>query len=143
MSENRIKANLFKQALNRVEFEDIFEEIDTGEATGFKAFQNIKNGRCMILVIVDDSVYSTASVTFGTLDNLARKERILDLFNDLNQSYKTMKFYINDNNELVAQIGYTGNSNNFDADTFLATVLNMFNDIENNVYAKVMRILWA
>lgn len=143
MSQLDFKVNLFKQTLKEVDLDNTFEEIDGDKIVAFQAFQTMKSGRCMILVILDESVYSTASITFGTLDNLGRKEKVMELFNDLNQDYKLTKFYINEKNELVGQIGYIADGDEFNVNLFLSIIIQMYKDIEDNIYSKVMRIIWA
>ena len=104
MNEALNKKKLFEEALRDAELEDIFEVIEFDDDTyGFRAVQNIKNGRALLLVILDDSLYATGSITFADLDDLGKKEKILRLFNELNAAYKNTKFYITEDNELVIE----------------------------------------
>ena len=143
MSEYEIKRDLFLETLRQEGFQDAFEEVTLDSLVGFRSFQDMNNGRCMIAIMLDDSMYSTISIIFGSLDNVGKKEKILDLFNDLNQSYKSSKFYLNDNNEFVAQTGYTATSKEFNGELLLTSVLSLYRDIEDKEYAKVMRVLWS
>lgn len=143
MSEYKIKRDLFFNELRRMGFENTFEEVQLDNAVGFRAIQDMKNGRCVIGIVIDDSIFSTITITFASLDNVVKREKMLDLLNELNQSYKTTKFYINDENQISAQMSYISLSENFNAEVFMASVLNMYRDIEENEYAKVMRVMWS
>mgnify|MGYP000138247094 CR=1 FL=1 len=144
MNEALNKKKLFEEALRDAELEDIFEVIEFDDDTyGFRAVQNIKNGRALLLVILDDSLYATGSITFADLDDLGKKEKILRLFNELNAAYKNTKFYITEDNELVCQMSYVALAESFRADLFLRAFINLFKTLAENDYPKVMRILWS
>ncbi|HPU62614.1 MAG TPA: YbjN domain-containing protein [Mobilitalea sp.] len=143
MGEALSKKRLFEEALAEAELEGIFEVIELDDAYGFRAVQNIKNGRALLLVILDESIYATGSITFATLDDLSKKEKILRLFNELNAGYKNTKFFISDDNELICQMSYVALAEDFRADVFLRAFINLFKTLADNDYAKIMRVLWS
>lgn len=143
MKEYEKKAQSFSVALQNSNMEGLFERIDADEAIGFRAIQNMNNGRCVILVVFDNSIYSTVTYTFSQLENVGKKEKMLSLLNDLNQNYKTLKFYIDDDNEISGQFMYMSSENKFDGELMLEVLMNSFQSISNTEYAKIMRILWS
>jgi len=143
MSDALQKKVLFERALRDAKLSDLFEVIEVDDFYAFKTVQNIKNGRALLLVILDDSVYTTASITFAYLDDLGKKEKVLRLFNEMNHEYKNKKFYITEKNELVCQMVYTALSNDFNADIFLKAFISVFQSLEEDDYPKVMRVLWS
>lgn len=143
MKEYEKKAQSFSAALQNNNMEGLFEKIDADEATGFRATQNMNNGRCVILVVFDNSIYSTVTYTFSQLENVGKKEKMLSLLNDLNQNYKTLKFFIDDDNEISGQFMYMSSDNKFDGELMLEVLMNSFQSISNTEYAKIMRIIWS
>lgn len=143
MNELQIKRNLVIKALKDLEMIDLFEEISDDDYISFRAEQDLHQSRCVILLNIDESIYSNITIFFATLDNVSRKERALDLINDLNIAYKANKYFINDSNEIAMQIPYIATAQNFDAKLFTDMIYHAYRTIKENDYSKFMRIMWS
>lgn len=143
MREFEIKRDLFLTELKRTEFDQVFERIDSEGATIFRALQEIKNGRCVVIVVIDDSVYNTVTYTFAHMDDDSKKADMLKLLNQLNQTYKALHFFIDDENQIVGTFSYTSVAEGFNGDILLTMVVNLFKLIENEEYAKIMKVIWS
>lgn len=102
MSVALIKKRLFEETLNGLNV-NFFEVIEDEELVIFKASQDMKNGRAMLYILLDDSIYSTSYIHFASLDDVGKKEKVLRLFNELNHNYKAVTFFINEENVLIAK----------------------------------------
>jgi len=143
MGEALMKKELFQNALRGAGLEAAFEVVEEDNIYVFRAVQDIKNGRVLVLIILDDTLYATGSIIFGTLDDFTKKDKMLRLFNEMNSEYKHTRFYIGDDNELVCQMSYIASSDSFQADIFLKTFVAMFANLESQDYPRVMRVLWS
>ena len=104
--------------------------------------KNIKNGRASLNLFLDDSVYSTSYIHFALLDDVGKKEKVLRLFNELNNDYKAVTFFINEENVLVAKTNYITTENNFDGKMYWDLVVHAFKTVEEE-YPKIMRVVWS
>lgn len=138
-----VKVRLLDKSLEEGNLSNTFEKIQDDEVCGYRALQNMKNGTAILLIILDESVYTSASITFGNLDDLGKKEKILRLFNDLNGTYKSFRFRIDENNDLTAEFCYIAEPDNFNANLLLNILINLYKAIQDEEYAKVMRVLWG
>lgn len=143
MKELERKAGLFKRALDNADMGSAFERLDTDNAICYRAFQNMSNGNCVILIFFDQSVFNVVSFSFAKMENIGRKEKVLALLNDLNGGYKDLKFYIDEENRIVCQFSYTSLMESFDGEMLLTMIVNSFKEIEENCYPKIMRVIWA
>lgn len=137
------RANLFYKTLQDKEMEDSFEKIEKNDAIGYQIEQNMKNGRCLILVVFDESIFVQVLFSLCQLENVGKKEKMLSLLNDLSQEYKTLKFYLTDNYLVQAQFNYTAPDDNFDSELLYDIIVDSYKNIENSDYAKIMRVLWS
>lgn len=141
-----LKKQKFLNALKKAEFDKIFDNRDVEEynASIFEARQNIQNGQQGdIFIIFEDSLYSTCTITFAKLDNLNKKEQILELINELNDGNKFIKYKLNKDNEIEAVFAFIGNAEQLDAELFLELTIHTFKIMQENAFKKVMRILWS
>lgn len=143
MKEFERKRDLFLKELEDSKINNTFEKVDINEAVGFRAIQNMSNGICSIVVVLDNSAYNLVGYTFGKIENLDKKENILNLLNGLNQEYKILKFYVDDDNKIVAQFAYTSIADDFNAKLLLKIIATSLRNIEDNEYPKIMKIMWS
>lgn len=143
MNELQIKRDLVVGALRKLDMLKLFEEVSENDFVTFRAVQDLHQSRCVILLNIDESVYSNITIFFATLDNVAKKEKALQLINDLNITYKANKYFINDNNEIAMQIPYISTADKFDAELFAEMIFTAYRTIKENDYSKFMRIMWS
>ena len=141
MSVALIKKRLFEETLNGLDA-DYFEVIEGEESFLFKSSQNMKNGRAMVYIILDNSIFSNGYIHFASLDDVGKKEKVLRLFNELNSDYKAVTFFINEENVLVAKTNYITTENNFDGKMYWDLVVHAFKTVEEE-YPKIMRVVWS
>jgi len=143
MKDYEIKAGKFEREVRDNNLEDVFRRVDIDSGTVFVAEQNMNNSLCRITILFDDSVFSVIHLRFARLDNVARKDKILNLFNDLHGTYKLYRFFVDNDNDICADLCYMSNGNDFNAAMFFALITTAFSQISEEVLPKVMRVMYA
>lgn len=143
MNCSQKKAQVLR-VLNEVELSDIFEvRVDEKDRVLIQGQQNMGNGRCVISLDLQDRPYHSIYFSMGKLTNLARKDAILDLFNSFNDENLLLKFYISNDNSMMAQVMYIAREDNFNADEYISLIRPAFMALEDNFYGKIMRVIWG
>lgn len=137
------KSNRFLNALREVNLHNIFEVIKGEEGHVFRAVQDMSNGRCAIFVFIDDSPYTTIEYAFAKLENVGRKEKVLNLLNDINMNYKALTFFVSDDNNISSRLCYIADNDKFDPSLLVMIMHQTFLNIQDAEYSKIMRVIWS
>ncbi len=121
------KRNLLVHELYKRGIDELFEEISLEGIIGFKYLEDER--QCDLMLVLDESNYSVGIITIHRIDKELNKLILIAYLNELNEKYRTSKFYINDCNEVVGQIGYIASDRNFDASVFLTAVLVLYKQV--------------
>ncbi|HBF7547353.1 TPA: hypothetical protein KRM61_000863 [Clostridioides difficile] len=143
MNELQEKEILLIEALNDMGFQDTFKCIEKEDTVLFTAVQDLHQSQCTIILEIDNSIFSSMTIFFATLENLSKKEKILELVNDLNIRYRNSKYFISHNNEIGVQVTYTARANNFEVNDFFTMFHIMLRTLQDNDYSKFMRVIWS
>ncbi|HDG8005678.1 TPA: hypothetical protein PFS93_003334, partial [Clostridioides difficile] len=86
MNELQTKKDLIIETLKDFNLIDSFkiDELKSGKTIVFKAVHSLEKSKGIVFLIINETVYSTASIYFATLENVSKKENVLDLINNLN-----------------------------------------------------------
>lgn len=143
MNELQTKKDLVIKTLEDFKLIDLFEidKLESGKTIVFKAIQSLEESQCITFITINETVYSTATIYFATLKDVSKKEKILDLMNDLNLKYKGSKYFINNENEIGVQIEYIADARSFNAELFISVFQNKIQMLIESHYSKFMKII--
>lgn len=119
----------------------VFKVTAKEDSCVYTAYQDITNNLAMLLVPINNSIHTIGQVVFGSLDDSSKKQRMIRLFNELNDKYNATKFYIDESNHLIAEIIYFCDKDAFNADLFFDIFIRTFVIIQSEGHAKVMEVL--
>jgi len=131
------------EALKAANLYEVFRIQDKEDFVLFQTEQNIKTGRCLITLDIDDSVFNSIYFFLGNLDNPGKKEKMLALMNEFNKDGLLIKYFLDDNNAIMARIVYIVENEDFNGEFFVELSTTAFNIISNKHYQQIMRLMWA
>lgn len=141
------KKQKFDEFIKKIEINHIFESRDIIEhnVSIFETQQSIKGGQnAYFFIPFDDSIFNKCEIAFANLNNVNKKEQILELLNELNTENKYIKYILNPhNNDIISEFCLIGDANSFDAELFWNLIILAFQNIEDNIYKKIMRVIWS
>lgn len=148
--EDRVqkKRDLLVEALCKRGMSDMFEEIETKSNAGFKAFvfkrvERMGKSNAVLMITIDSGYFSRVNITFDIPYAFKRRERVLELINQLNQIYFGYKFAINVD-EIEAIFAYPSSISNpeeFNADLFIELMWDFAQTIRYKEYDNIMSIM--
>lgn len=132
-------------ALNNYKLGEIFKITAEDDEMGvlFQAQQNIANSSCIISIELRNNDVSIVYFALGKLNNLVKKESMLELLNEFNKESSILKFYLDDDNAIIAMLDYIDNQEEFDANNLISFLGIAFNLIQEKYFSKIMRVMWA
>lgn len=136
------KANLFYEHLVDIDMRKGFNIVEDEKCVIFQTEPTISGTKCEILIAISDSYDVDVLYTFARLTNMAKQDNILRLLNDLNSTYK-LKYTMGDNGNIQATFEYLSTVDDFDPEILLNYVVARFKNIEEDVYAKIMKAMWS
>lgn len=129
-------------ALREAEIENMFTERKDGNLIVFTGVEKLHQGHCDLFLMIDDSMFSSITIIFAELPNLNKKEKVLELINELNLGYKANQFFLSDENSIGVKVPVISTFENFDANIFMPILFDLFRLVKDDVYPKFMRIIW-
>lgn len=145
MKSIRRKADLLEKEFDRRDLNGIFKRNDYEDTQDvlFHGKQKMGNGICNIYIGLDDSIFNQAQYVITNLDNENKRNEILNLLNELNINYKTIHFYINKDNNIMGQILYASDNDDFNANLFCSMITNHYTLILENEFPEIMKVMWG
>lgn len=110
----------------------------------FRFRQSFSNGGEVTVLVSfseDESVIDMQVFNIAQITNPLKKEQAHNLINELNKSYRFVKFKEHEGN-IAAQYAYSIQPNEIDLDLFMYTLV-MLLDVADDNYPKFMRLLWG
>lgn len=142
--EHIIKRDKVIKALKDAGLYNIFVTVEEPDFTLFQTTQYIQNtGRCLITVTVDNRVFNSIHFYLGQLENPGKKQKMLDLMNELNRDDLLIRYYLDGNDAIMARITYTVPNEKFDSNFFVNLITIGYNILANNHYSQIMRLIWS
>lgn len=138
-----IKKDRLIRALKDAELYHIFDVTEENDFIVFQTQQNIKNGRCLISIALDDRIYNSIHFFLGNLGNPGKKQKMLDLMNDMNKEGLMVKYYLDEDDAIMARVTYITSNEEFDGDFFVSLISLAYNIIEEKHYPQIMRLIWS
>ena len=134
----------FKEFLDGDEIFYKHDEFDDGRNV-FRIPQKLKTGGIVdMLVIFDEDDIKLLIMKIGTVEDPEKKAMCYELFNDLNHSYKYYKLYLDSDGDVMidCDIAIDVCRGKFYPKTLMAYIGSAFK-VANEVYPKIMKILWT
>ena len=127
--------------------DEVFYKADSF-SSGRKVFripQKLKSGAFVEVLVVfyDDSV-KIAVLKIASVEDVEKRGEILEIFNDANRSYKYLKIYLDDEGDVVAESDLVTDLmvGEFQPPVLLAYMGAILRTV-NDVYPKIMKVLWS
>lgn len=136
MEELQKKKQLVQEEMKKIGIDKMFNIIEKNGVVLFRGFQEIKENKCLIGVLLDESIYTNVTIFFGRLKDSSKKEEVLKLVNELNLSYKANQFLINENNELLVKTPYIAMAKDFNAEVLVLLVKELCQILIEKEYIK-------
>lgn len=136
------KRDLLEGAFEKLGFINTFEKIQEDDTIIYAATQDLYQSQCNVYLDIDDSIFSSVTIFFATIENMSKKEKILKLINDLNVNYRSSKYFLNDD-AIAVQITYIAESKYFDAVRFMELIHIAYQTLKEKDYPKFMKIIWS
>lgn len=94
-----------------------------------------------ILRLEEDKI-NDCRICFGELEDRNKKEQILELINELNETYRNVKYRLSEN-YLLNQFIYISTADSFDAELFVDIVFVELSSLYDRELKKFMKIIWS
>lgn len=139
-----MKKNQVLNALEDLQLRELFD-ITNENSNGvlIQCEQAMGNGRCVISLELQDRVFNCIYFCIGKLNNIIKKDNMLELLNKFNEENVMLKFYLDDNNSIMAMVTYIAGDNTFNGNEYASLIVPAFKSIEEDYYSKIMRVLWS
>ncbi len=109
----------------------------------YRSNMEIKGQDLPMALMLDDSIYTVIHVVIAqNVANDDNKVKIAGCLNDLNRQYKSFKYYISENNDILLDCCIPSSDENFDTELVRAMLDVVLKHLEEK-YAEVMKLIWA
>ena len=138
------KAEKFEKMLkeNKIECfqkEEIKDELNT---VLFRSFMEIEGLQLPVVVILDDSIYSIfRTLVIGKGVNEKNKNDVVNIVNTLNSTYKSFKYIVSENGEIILDTCIPCTDDNFDPNLIRVMIDVAIKNLNEN-YRKIVKTVW-
>lgn len=134
-------ARIFQEYLRKQDIN--LEFIDGNEGTVVDIRESLDGGikaRVGVIFHKEDTLVSIIGLDFMGSINQSKRNQLLDLVNELNNSYTYYKFVIA--NDSIQIQSYIAVDDNYEPSTTMRIIFGML-DIMKNEYSSIMRVMWS
>lgn len=135
------KAYVEKNRPHAFEIEEIPN--DAYETVAFHSFAEVRGSRLPVVVILDTSIYALIRIlVVPHAVHEGKREELLEQLNTYNKKYKTCKYYLDDEENIVLDTCILCDEDTVNGDL----VYTMFNVLLRELdedYPKLMKLVWA
>lgn len=136
-----LKVETIIKALKDNELDDIFELIQKeDDYVLFQATQNIQTSTLLISITIEDTPFNTIHYFITRIDSDKNKIKLLELINDFNEKNLLIKYYITNDDNLMARTTYICPQENFIADDFVNLIIPSYQRIKDD-YPQIMKTI--
>ena len=119
------------------------EKVNSEGQIVYKGNYSVGNTNLLALLFIDEEVVIDQICTrIITLDIPSKRNEVLKVINEINFKYKTIKIYLDSEDNVDLTIDYLSNKQNFSAELLFEVLIHMTKIVETN-YSKFMKIQWA
>lgn len=108
----------------------------------YRGNYKISGNNLIFIINIDDSAYTTIQCRLMTLNNSAKREKILYLLNQLNCNTIAKKFILTDDDDIEFIVPFIATEDEFNPEVLMILISNIFKGLEED-YAKLMRVIWS
>jgi hypothetical protein len=135
-------ARHFRDFLIESDSMKMFKEEEMQEAIIFRSIYTLQQDkRVQFMIIMNDSVYISMQSLLFTGVPTEKREKVLDVINQVHILYPTMKFVLSPEGNIMTSMIFHGNENNVDGKMILMCTLEFFKAFDANVYKRFAEIL--
>ena len=137
----------YEQFQELLDENEVFYKADTLSSGTplFRIPQKIKNGGFAdMLVIFNEDNIKLVVAKIATVDDPEKRIKFYELFNEMNDTYKYFKLYVDSDGDIMLEGDLTMDlrDGDFQPETLMAYIGASLKLIEN-VYPKIMKLMWA
>lgn len=138
------KAEKFEKMLkeNKIECfqkEEVKDELHT---CLFRSFMEIEGLQLPVVVILDDSIYSIfRTLVIGKGVNEKNHKDVVDIVNTLNATYKSFKYIVSENGEIILDACVPCTDEGFDPNLIRVMIDVAIKNLNEN-YRKIVKTVW-
>lgn len=121
------------------------EEIpdDAYETAVFRSFAEISGSRLPVAVILDTSIYAMSRILIVPhAVHEGKREELLEQLNAYNKKYKTCKYYLDDEENIVLDTCILCGEDTVDGDLVYTMFSVLLKELEED-YPELMKLVWA
>lgn len=117
-------------------FEEFNDEFNT---VIFRSSIVIKGQQLSMAIILDDSIYRMIRVQL--ISSVENTEKVVSYLNKLNAKYKSYKFYLTEQNDLILDSCIMGKDDD-ESEIIIAVLNNLIKQMQDE-YSELMNIIWS
>ena len=121
------------------------EEIpdDAYETVAFRSFAEVRGSRMQVVVILDTSIYALIRIlVVPHAVHEGKREELLERLNAYNKKYKTCKYYLDDEGDIVLDTCILCGEDTVDGDLVYTMFNVLLRELEED-YPELMKLVWA
>lgn len=116
---------------------------DDLHTVAYRSNMEIKGQDLPMALMLDDSIYTVIHVVIAlNVANDDNKVKIAGCLNDFNRQFKSFKYYISENNDVLLDCCIPSSDEHFDTELVRAMLDVILKHLEEK-YAEVMKMIWA
>ena len=145
MQNSNTKANKFQEFLeaSQINCFGVREMNDAVHTVLFRTNLEVGGQQLPVLLVTDDGIYTLLQVQIAPeVIREGNGQSVLDHINTLNRSYKSFKFFINDENALILDVCLTAMPEQFDPQLVSLTLDTILRHLADE-YPLIMRKIWG
>ncbi len=135
------KARVFRDYLISKNTVNIFKEDEIEHAILFRSVYKIKEENKQFMIIINDSIYITMQSMVIRDIPADKKPALLELINQLQFEFPTVKYVITPDNHLMTSITFHGSDETMDPGTIIMCSIEYFKLLNQNHYDRFLAVI--
>ena len=140
-----VKAEKYEKMLEENKIVNVFQKEEVNDELKtvlFRSQMEIEGLMLPIVVILDNSIYSIIrTLVIGKGVNEKNKNDVINVLNSLNATYKSFKYIVSDNGEVILDTCITSSDEGFDPNLIRVMIDVAIKNLNDN-YRKVVKTVW-
>ena len=139
----KFKAYIAKNNLTNFKVEEIIaNEADKSEKINFHTYVKIFGQKLPVVIAIDESIYTIIRVqVIPDIEYMKNKEEFIRCVNEMNISYKAVKYYLGADNALYLDMYIPNKHEDIDGDLVMDLITAITSHLEKE-YPNWMKLLW-
>lgn len=139
-----LKAEKFQQGLAAANINcfQVEEMNDEYHSALFRTTMEVEGQKLPMIFVVDDSIYMVIGVQIAPKIKDENREAVMEMINQLNMKYKSGKYFINTDGELMYNASVVCGDEHFDFE-LVSALLDITVKNVSAEYPEMMKAMWA